>query len=496
MSVSTVETWRVMTPEGVFEADLDTLKQWIVEGCVLPTDKVAKGNLNWIDAGRAPSLRRAFAGEVDTPASLPPQTESFVTPAAAPQSSWPEETTPEDFNQDTYTSASAPPAFSHEALAIDGQAMCYTHAETPPEFICRACSNVFCRACPNFVNRIPLCPLCGDMCKSFQEVKEKAVRRQSQNAGFGFAEFKRSLAYPFSNIFSLVFMAVVYAVLLFGGFKGQIVAWGILFGCMSHVISQFAWGRTDRGILPEFDNFSWWDNILRPMFLSIGIFIITFGPMIALVIALFFGVFRSSSPAPLSLSPDQMQPPAQSEQLTQEDMDALIDGNDPEKEAIAAEKVEKLRPATRINTELEKQKEPAIPLSSMLALLGISGAFIFLFLLSLVWAFFYYPMALAVAGYTEDFWSVINPLVGLDTMRRMGFVYVKAFLMYFCVQIIGIGLTIGAFIILSPFELPFFGNLPASFVNGIITFYTSLVVACILGFALFKCADKLDIQVD
>ena len=37
------EVWRVSTIEGVFETDLETLKQWISEGCVLPTDKVSKG---------------------------------------------------------------------------------------------------------------------------------------------------------------------------------------------------------------------------------------------------------------------------------------------------------------------------------------------------------------------------------------------------------------------------------------------------------------------
>src|SRR5678816_4255802 len=61
------ETWRVSTIEGVFEADLETLRQWILEGCVQPTDKVTKGNLNWIEAGKAPLLRSAFAGEATAP---------------------------------------------------------------------------------------------------------------------------------------------------------------------------------------------------------------------------------------------------------------------------------------------------------------------------------------------------------------------------------------------------------------------------------------------
>ena len=57
------EVWRVSTVEGIFETDLETLQQWIVEGCVLPTDKVSKGNLSWIDAGRVPKLKAAFNGE-------------------------------------------------------------------------------------------------------------------------------------------------------------------------------------------------------------------------------------------------------------------------------------------------------------------------------------------------------------------------------------------------------------------------------------------------
>ena len=70
------EVWRVSTVEGIFETDLETLKQWIVEGCVLPTDKVCKGNLSWIDAGRVPKLKDAFSGE-RTPA--PRQNVSFET---------------------------------------------------------------------------------------------------------------------------------------------------------------------------------------------------------------------------------------------------------------------------------------------------------------------------------------------------------------------------------------------------------------------------------
>ena len=105
-------------------------------------------------------------------------------------------------------------------------------------------------------------------------------------------------------------------------------------------------------------------------------------------------------------------------------------------------------------------------------------------------------MALTVAGYTQSFWAVMNPVVGIDTIRRMRSTYFKAFGMVLLIQFMSLSISIILAIILSPFALPFIGNLPANFISGGITFYFNLVIACILGLSLFKCADRLGINVD
>lgn len=128
--------------------------------------------------------------------------------------------------------------------------------------------------------------------------------------------------------------------------------------------------------------------------------------------------------------------------------------------------------------------------------LGASLIFVALLLLSLAWAIFYYPKALAVAGYTQSFGSVVNPLVGLDTIRRMGLTYFKAIGMVLMLQVAGFILSVIVAVITAPFALPFVGNLPALFIDGSGTFYVNLVIACILGLSLFKCADRLGIAVD
>jgi len=140
--------------------------------------------------------------------------------------------------------------------------------------------------------------------------------------------------------------------------------------------------------------------------------------------------------------------------------------------------------------------EPAGFMMNLMPLLG-AGAFIaFLLVLFIAWGVFYYPMALTVAGYTQSFSAVINPLVGLDTIRRMGATYFKAFAMVMAVQVVSFAISMIIYLMTAAFALPFIGDLVGNFVNATFTFYFNLVIACILGLSLFKCADRLDIAVE
>ncbi|MEO8649588.1 MAG: hypothetical protein ABI539_10515, partial [Acidobacteriota bacterium] len=112
-------------------------------------------------------------------------------------------------------------------------------------------------------------------------------------------------------------------------------------------------------------------------------------------------------------------------------------------------------------------------------------------LIALIWGLFYYPAACAVAGYTRSFMATINPLVGLDTIRRLGGNYIKLLLMG-AVLIVASGVVSTLLsAVFSAFDLPGMGNLPATFLNALFTFYIFVVFSCVLGMALFKSADKL-----
>jgi len=482
------ELWRVSTPEGIFEADLETLKQWISEGCVLPTDKVCKGNLSWIEAGRVPKLKGAFSGDsAPVPESKTISFETFV------------ESNPAFSNTQSQASSAAwvePPT----VVTPHSTSGCHNHPDAEPAYVCRMCGAVFCKHCPKFVNgKVPVCPLCGDLCREYKAVVEKAARVQLQSSGFGLEDFIRAIRYPFQHKAALIGGALIYAFLLMAGFRGGALAGVLMFGCISHVINQIAWGRLNRSFMPDFSAFSVWDDVIVPVFLGLGVTIVTWGPLIVLVIALMFGVLGARvAGGSVFGGGDQV---AESTGPSSEDLSVLTDPDaDPAKLAEANKNLQEVRPGAQIAQEAETSRaeasDPTSALRDLLPYLGAGMSIVLLLLLFLGWAIFYYPMALTVAGYTQSFGSVINPLVGLDTIRRMGLTYFKAFAMVLMVQFVALATGVVIAVITSPLALPFMGNIVANFISATLSFYFNLVVACILGLSLFKSADRLGISVD
>jgi hypothetical protein len=96
-----------------------------------------------------------------------------------------------------------------------------------------------------------------------------------------------------------------------------------------------------------------------------------------------------------------------------------------------------------------------------------------------------------VAGYTRSFVATINPLVGLDTIKRLRSDYIKILVMMLLIAVAFFLVSgiIGA--IFAAFNLPGVGNLPANALSSVVWFYLAIVFSCILGFAVFKASDRL-----
>ena len=319
----------------------------------------------------------------------------------------------------------------------------------------------------------------------------------------------------------------------------------LTFGVLANTIDSFAHGNLDNNFMPAFEDFDIWENVIHPFFLSIGAYLSAFGPFFLVML---IGIYMITSSVTSQMQTfeeklrktpgtptfDTKRAVDQSEEvkkllgnmsnrqkekaLTYEDeIQSAEDeaaGEADAAESLATEPEATESVADRENREQEElwammqesrkqslesvvgktpeteAKETQAMLQSFLSLaapLVVIGAILFL------WGLFYFPAACLVAGYTRSFVATINPVVGLDTIRRLGGTYLKILLMGLVLMIVfGIVVLVAA-IVLSPFDLPRFGNLPAEAIGALVWFYLWVVFSCILGYALFKKSDKLDL---
>ena len=315
--------------------------------------------------------------------------------------------------------------------------------------------------------------------------------------------------------------------MIVGGIFSGMSANALTFGVLSNTIDKFIQGKFDENFMPDFDDFELWENVIHPFFLSIAAYVSSFGPFL-LTLAIGFYLVTSAVNSQIdSYKSDLERIPGtpvyngrvlvdqsgdvkkvlqgidekQRERIA--GMDTLGDGEtaaeptpfvDEEsrkQEALWAEVTESrkqtLESALGKTAETRAQEDA----ETIKAFLGLAAPLVVLGFITFVWGLIFFPAACAVAGYSKSFLATINPLVGLDTMRRLGVDYLKILAMGFLllVALLIVSGVLGA--IFSAFDLPMVGNLPATALAALFTFYLAAVFSCILGYALYKRADRL-----
>lgn len=571
------ENWQIDVGGQIYEASFEEMTQWIFEGSILPQDMVRRGNLRWIEARKVPALMQFFnakdRGEVlpvfssttdpgavsdnqSAPSqNFPPQSissnpfqTSFNQPAEngfqAPQD--PFEATPpaqnfqnqnqwqdKQFSQPS-ASFNEPPA--HKFNLIPTAYSCSMHPETPADFLCGTCGNGFCPACPkSFGGTVKICPFCGAMCKTVKEVREKTTAAvqydRDISKGFGFEDFFNALAYPFKYKISLLVGAIMFTLFTFGqgaGSMGGIFLAGaglmcfmlsnmLTFGIMGNVLENFAQGKIGGNFMPDFDDFSLWDDVIHPFFLSIGVYLVSFGLVIIIaLVTIIWGLNQVSNAISDSYKPENApivskpKSPINDNPNFKRQDGFYGDGEMPDERSInqwqtqPGDTEEDVRRANDlINEHRKKQLEAGLGKSpetqraeqkQMFEGLVNSGILILVLLgIGILWGIFYLPAACCVAGYTRSFFATINPSIGLETIKLLGFDYVKIWLMCLVLAIASFFVGMILSLIFLPFDLPTFGNIPAKLIGALFSFYISVVFSVILGFALYKNADKMNL---
>lgn len=555
------EIWQVEANSEIYQGSFDELSKWIEEGSLLRADKVRKGNLRWIEAGRVPSLAAVFSAvengqpipvpvapteKVDTTnftVSSPLKVESDdllevnapVPPSAVASLS-------EEPAIPAAVSVPVPSNATNSTPKATDPTFCSVHADLMTAYICTSCNASFCKGCPKTYASVKICPACGAMCESVGQLEKKRreeMHHSMSSGGFGFGDFAASIGHPFRFGTSLVVGGAMYAALSTGqavaGYGGPFMwvaalfcflfANMLMFGVLSNTAEAFAKGDTNSNFMPSFEDFSVWDDILRPFFLSIAAYVVSFGPFIAMMIVLAFfvlgavkdgvipgqGLAQSAVPAASEL-PNAAKGAEQSERIrdllnkqanVQRDRVASATQS-AESGNSAAGQEDIARRQAELNKEFETlakqaQTQRNFPGANSQ---GSEGALIESFVrrgfkymllagVFLLWGLIYFPAACIVAGYTNSIGATINPLVGLDTMWNLGLDYIRLLLIAAALAFVGGFAALIVVTVLSPFNLPLLGNIPAKFVTSFIGFYLWAVFACSIGFLLFKSRSKL-----
>lgn len=529
--------WQVDVNGEIYDTTFVELTEWIAESSLLQDDKVRRGNLRWLQAGRVPPLRPFFDAKEN--GTEPPIVQVNVTdaatandseiPVAASTQNIPVETTAEPQQEDQ--DAAVEPV----AEQIDNS-VCNVHPELRSEFQCEACTHGFCKTCPeSFGSSVRICPYCGGMCRPKKDLDAssavEARIQQDISDGFSFGDLGTAIGYPFKYKSPLIFGGLIVGVLGYGQSAASmgsffliaaalicfVLSSAFVFGMVSHTLNNFAKGDIDSNFLAGLDDFSAWDNVIHPFLLFVGVYVSSFGLATALIVGMVWYTFNSitgqinSQATQISaLTKESAQSATHVETVRQKFLkqnrgrtdivvgaDGLTDGqrNSMAEEAEFQQVNDIANNYRKSQLESTIGKTPETQRAEMQAMLSrfakVAGVFVLLIGAAMIWGFFYFPAACAVAGYTKSFAAAINPLVGLDTIKHLGLDYFKILVMTLILSIIN-AMIGGVFaFILSPFDMPAFGNLPAKFAASFVGFYFWVVFSVMLGLALYKNSDKL-----
>ncbi len=532
------ETWQVEVGGTVYEAQFAELPEWINEGSLQPDDKVRRGNLRWIEARKVPQLVPFFNAKAKGE-PLPVVVSEIVQAAipqtiAEPQLSVPAVQEP----QTAVHAASIAHQFTPSAAADNSR--CANHADVPSKYICSGCGAGFCKTCPrSYGGSVKICPACGELCREAEALAGAKVAASSaalRGDTFGFGDLGYSFGHPFRFGTSLVLGGILYTFLSLGQSAAGIggifmVATALIavmatnaisFGVLANTVDNFSKGAIDSNFMPDFEDFSIWEDVVHPLFLSIAAYISSFGPFILAAIVGIYLIFSAVSSKVESINADLEKIPgthyyAQRDvaQQSGEVKRVLTEIADGKNEQIGSVTQPSGRPTPVIDEESREQEElwamaqqhRQAQLESVVGpstetrnaqfqeflsgFLQLAAPIVVLLMLTFVWGLLLYPAACAVAGYTRSFTATINPGTALNTIRHLGVDYVKLLIFGLILSVVsGIVIAVPT-MLLTPFDMPGVGNLPAKAVGAFFGFYFWAVYACLIGLLLFRNREKL-----
>ena len=414
----------------------------------------------------SPAVAAAAPAAAPRPSSPPPVPPAVVAGAIAAATPLPKIQPPPVPRSSTATpppppvtapAASPAPVAARTPTAVNWR-RCANHRQAASVHVCPACLKGYCDACTQKVQTAALCPSCEGLCvttTAYLETQEKArARSRSMIDDVGLIA-----SYPFGDKIGYVMLALF--TWFFGMFSSMAIMYvlskGVLVWYCFNAVSKVAIGNV-RTFMPDGDI----TDIVRALRLSFAALVISAGPLVLCAILLPGAAFLMSDGPTVEgprLATVHAQPIEPSPEPAERDED--------EERAEAA-------PAADEPSSVDTPRGAG----GVVAMLGV---WILAVGAAFLWWILYAPVALIVAALSKSVLSTLNPLIGVDTIRKMGSTYWQALAIYL---VIVITQTVVGFLL---DKVPVAGGLLRSFVDA----YGYPAVGCTLGLAVYKKAAEL-----
>jgi hypothetical protein len=509
------EVWQVEVQDRIYEAEIEEVIEWIKEGAVSPDDKIRKGNLRWLAAGRVPEFYKYFRdnshdstielGEIDAFSQIERNgwTENELNEALEP---------PNPDNDNTSDEPTNAPS-AEQGLNAEAMKFCTTHPGNLTRFVCNICSSPFCGTCPNRFGSVRLCPLCGGTCISYEEFeagirtqgalnkpyarKTIDIDEQKKNPAdkkLRFRDIGDALKYSFAFPADLAFSAILFVIFyignsqfLLGGIMTTVAGLGSVllstmfsFGILTKILSNFTRGDFRESFRPRFHRKAFRGNFVRPFFLGVAVYFASFGLFFVMTGAA--GIYAWYQ---FSSSLDNVETVMRGERSN---VDAKlravqINKSSTNIDALVTQSRRDLINSTfgsdyfGENRQIEKIVTSFMSLSVML-LTPIFLAFLF--------GIVYFPAASSVAITSGSLRETLKFSKCLEEIKEFGFEYVKIVFISIMFLTLTISTSLGAFFILSNLSLPLVGAISALIIGGSLSFFGWTAFSYLLAITIYR----------
>jgi hypothetical protein len=339
--------------------------------------------------------------------------------------------------------------------------------------VCSQCGKGWCTECVQHQGTAAICPDCDALCVKTAE-KEETERVARQRRRPLRDELGTVLSYPLRDPMAYIMMAVVLGIFsaaskvaMFGGLIGVVFYYGLLYAYAFTAINRVSAGNTT-DFMPNVADIT---DLLKQVFLGLAAMIVSAGPLVLLIVLgvgaalAMAGGFGGAEP----VFDEAGAPPPEFREMLRE-------------QGMSEEEIAEIEEG--FGAEFEEGDDSYSDAGVSAAAVGTGIGLLIALPFAFLWALLYSPIALIAAAISQSFFATLNPLTGIDAIRRMGSIYWEAWFVYTGIAIVGglVSAILGV--------VPFLGSFLAAFVEA----YSFLCFGCVLGFAVFKRAKELGVD--